>query len=420
MSRLDRFAIPSLPECFPPTCPFSGLPVRTYPEWSYTNAENSYRTSIALIGDHIFWVVPRGYVTAGDMRQAMALAASIKAEAHPGEAPFVFIENFEYLRGGTADARRLYLEFTNSLTGLLGSFPYGMPPFFRLSFNLSRRLHLHRYKVHMVAGYEDAIRSALETLAPLGLAPSPTRSIMLLGGQEPSCRRTDDLAAVSTPSDRSPEELTAHVDALLAYLAHLDFEKPGIPSHPDMVRDTTMAAVYAALAKLKIDMDQFLEEYRLLMAALQERQLKLRCHSEIIESRNRELQNLLQKNGDDQKELGEVALQNVQTLLKPLVAALAEDVRRPDQKAWVDALNERIDDLTKELVPSHDLSSYGLTPREIIVARMIRHGSRTKTIARQIGVSVRTVESFRSQLRKKLGIHGRPRNLRTVLLSIPD
>ena len=45
-----------------------------------------------------------------------------------------------------------------------------MPPFFRLSFNLSRQLHLHRYKVRMVARYEDAVTKALAMLRDHGVA----------------------------------------------------------------------------------------------------------------------------------------------------------------------------------------------------------------------------------------------------------
>jgi len=37
-----------------------------------------------------------------------------------------------------------------------------------------------------------------------------------------------------------------------------------------------------------------------------------------------------------------------------------------------------------------------------------------------LGLSVRTVESYRGRLRAKLGIRGRRRNLRTALLAVPD
>jgi DNA-binding NarL/FixJ family response regulator len=46
-----------------------------------------------------------------------------------------------------------------------------------------------------------------------------------------------------------------------------------------------------------------------------------------------------------------------------------------------------------------------LTPRQIEVLRMIAHGQATKSIARALGVSSKTVESHRTQLMSRLQIH---------------
>jgi len=415
MSSADRSFLPPDLEQFPSRCPFSGLPVRTRPEWHYTNAARTYRTAIALIGEHIFWVVPRGYITAADMQQAVLMAADIKSEVHPGDMPFAFIENFAHVKGGTAAARRLYLDFTNSLEGLLGSFPYGLPPFFRLSFNLSRRLHLHRYRVHMVAHYEDAVRSALELLKEsANVIPTAFSTLR----QRPGEARQE--ASGGPAPAATADQLAHHVDLLLNHLGDLDLERHGIPEVPETVRTSAMQPVYETLMMLKMDMDQFLEEHRSLTGAQQERHQKLLRKTAAIEARNRELQALLHKSGEDQTRLGDNARRNVQTLLKPLIAMIAQDAHNAEQREWLDGLNERIDDLVHDLIPRLDLSSYGLTAQEIRIARMIRDGARSQTIADRLTLSVRTVESFRRRLRAKLGIQGQPRNLRTLLLTIPD
>ena len=421
MSRFDKFSVPTGPEILPSVCPYTGLPIRTQPEWAYTNLENTYRATIALIGEHLFWVIPRGYVTEADMQQAIAMAAAIKAETHPRDEPFVFIENFGHTRGGTAVARRLYLEFTNTLKGLLGSFPYGMSSFFRLCFNFSRRLHLHHYKVHMVARYEDAVTSALKMLQQHGAASVPTGSFSLSPLEEKA--PPNSISASPDETVVAPEianELTAQVDALLSHLGRLDLGGSGIPDIPDIARRSPLHPVYEALWLLKMDMDQFLDEHQTLMIVLQERQKELIAKTEAIETRNRELQALLEQSSEDQKELGAIALHNIQTLLKPLVGLIEREAELPIQRGWIDGLNARIDELTKDLTPHLDLRRYKLTPQEIRVARLVREGVRSNAIAEQLGVSVRTVESFRGRLRAKLGIRGRRRNLRTALLAIPD
>ena len=99
---------------------------------------------------------------------------------------------------------------------------------------------------------------------------------------------------------------------------------------------------------------------------------------------------------------------------------IEREAQLPVQRGWIDGLRARIDELTKDLTPHLDLRRYKLTPQEIRVARLVREGVRSNAIAEQLGVSVRTVESFRGRLRVKLGIRGRRRNLRTALLAIPD
>jgi DNA-binding CsgD family transcriptional regulator len=352
------------------------------------------------------------------MQQAIKVATGIKAEAHPGNTPYVFIENFAHVKGGTAVARRLYLDFTNSLDGLLGSFPYGLPPFFRLSFNFSRRLHLHRYRVRMVPCYADAVRYALELLAEHGTAAPEAVSLSQPHKREPKGGAGDAPATVSAAT--TADQLAFQVDLLLEHLGDLDLERPGIPEVPLAGRNSAMQPVYETLMLLKMDMDQFLAEHRSLMDAQQERHHKLLRKTAAIEARNRELQALLRKSGEDQTRLGENMRRHVQTLLKPLAAMMARDARSIEQQEWIEGLTERIDDLTRDLLPRLNLCSYQLTPQEIRIARMIRDGVRSKSIARRLGLSVRTVESFRSRLRVKLGIRGQPRNLRTVLLTIPD
>jgi len=52
------------------------------------------------------------------------------------------------------------------------------------------------------------------------------------------------------------------------------------------------------------------------------------------------------------------------------------------------------------------------------VATLVRQGKRTKDIAELLGLSPKTIEDNRKNLRKKLGLKNRNANLRTHLLSI--
>ena len=54
---------------------------------------------------------------------------------------------------------------------------------------------------------------------------------------------------------------------------------------------------------------------------------------------------------------------------------------------------------------SEEPSGTGLTPRQTEVLQLIAEGHSSKEIARRLSLSVKTVETHRSQLMKQLDIH---------------
>jgi DNA-binding CsgD family transcriptional regulator len=63
--------------------------------------------------------------------------------------------------------------------------------------------------------------------------------------------------------------------------------------------------------------------------------------------------------------------------------------------------------MTKKLLAAH----HNLTPREIQIANLIEIGKTTKEIADIEGLSARTIEFHRDNLRKKLGLKNKKQTL---------
>jgi DNA-binding CsgD family transcriptional regulator len=63
-------------------------------------------------------------------------------------------------------------------------------------------------------------------------------------------------------------------------------------------------------------------------------------------------------------------------------------------------------------------TSFGLTPKEIQVAGLIKQGKTSKEIAELFNVSTRAVQFHRHNIRAKLGLKNKQANLGAYLLSL--
>jgi len=87
------------------------------------------------------------------------------------------------------------------------------------------------------------------------------------------------------------------------------------------------------------------------------------------------------------------------------------------QKGHLNKLEENLDEImspfTQKLLTKHPR----LTHTELQVANLIRQGRSSKEIADDLGLSSRTVETHRRNMRTKLAIKDKKTNLRSYLLT---
>jgi PAS domain S-box-containing protein len=153
--------------------------------------------------------------------------------------------------------------------------------------------------------------------------------------------------------------------------------------------------------------------------ALKKREGELESKTTSLEEVNTALRVMLKKKEEVKTEVEEKVLSNVKELVMPYLEKLKRSKLNVTQNTYLTILESNLNDITSSF--SYKLSSnyLNLTPTEIRVANLIRHGNSTKEIAELMCLSKKTIDFHRNNIREKLGIKNQKANLRTHLTSLP-
>ena len=151
---------------------------------------------------------------------------------------------------------------------------------------------------------------------------------------------------------------------------------------------------------------------------LRERENELEIKTENLNEINTALKVLLKTRDEDKIELEERVLYNVKELIMPYLAKLKNSGLEERQKVFFEILESNLKDIISPFSRRMTSTFLRLTPKELQIANLVKQGKTSKDIAAIIGISSRTVETHRKNLRDKIGIGNKKANLRTYLLSI--
>ena len=151
---------------------------------------------------------------------------------------------------------------------------------------------------------------------------------------------------------------------------------------------------------------------------LRKQKTELKIQSQHLHEVNSALKVLLKQRDEDKKELQESIVANVKELVVPYLTKLSQSKLDERQKSYISLAQASLDDIILPFIGKLSSKFLKLTPTEIQVANLIKHGKTTKDIAEILYLSVETVKFHRRNIRKKIGILNKKANLRTYLLSI--
>ena len=151
---------------------------------------------------------------------------------------------------------------------------------------------------------------------------------------------------------------------------------------------------------------------------VEERTKDLEIQKSNLEQANIALQVLLDKRQEDKKELEDNVLTNVKEMTAPYFEKIRKTKLNDQQKAILSILESYINEIISPFARKMSMKYLNLTPTEIHVANLIRHGINSKDIAEIMGLSPQTIYNHRKNIRKKFGLERKKTNLRSHLLSI--
>ena len=151
---------------------------------------------------------------------------------------------------------------------------------------------------------------------------------------------------------------------------------------------------------------------------VQERTRELEIEKSNLEEANIALQVLLETRQEDKKELADNILANVNEMITPYFKKIKRTKLDVQQKTILSIIESCINEIISPFSRKIPLKYSSLTPTEIHIANLIRHGINSKDIAEMMGLSPQTIYNHRKNIRKKFGLENMKTNLRSHLISI--
>ncbi len=214
-----------------------------------------------------------------------------------------------------------------------------------------------------------------------------------------SFERQDLIARLRQQNEQLSREITARKTA----------EQRLEESHANLER-----LVDERTAKL----NQTVDEMKFLVEQLQTQEKALQQKNIELEDMNTALNVMLKRRDAEhtaiRKELAEKTVKMILPLLKKAQARTTGTTAEYMKTAEANLL-----DMFVQHPYDGPLSSAGLAPRELQIVHYIRQNKTSKEIADLLGISLRTVESYRENIRKKLHLTKQKKNLKRFLLSLP-
>lgn len=143
---------------------------------------------------------------------------------------------------------------------------------------------------------------------------------------------------------------------------------------------------------------------------------ELEAGKEILNRKEIALNELLTHIEDDKSRLKKNIAANIESIIFPLLESMKHSGNSLDRKS-LDLMMQSLQEIAEPFLKGNIRMKAHLTPKELQICNMVRHGLSVKEIAEILHLSPRTVDKHRENIRRKLNIRSKKINLAGFLLS---
>jgi PAS domain S-box-containing protein len=152
-------------------------------------------------------------------------------------------------------------------------------------------------------------------------------------------------------------------------------------------------------------------------AEILEKKELLQAQALHLEEANTALRVLLDRREEEKHQIVEEIHSNIRHLILPYVEKVKNRAQDSESGVLLGVIQANLDLITTDFLKTLPAASAGLTPTEMKVADLVRHGKSNKEIAELLTMSVNAVAFHRKNIRKKLGLKREKINLQSFLNS---
>ncbi len=147
-------------------------------------------------------------------------------------------------------------------------------------------------------------------------------------------------------------------------------------------------------------------------------ELELENKAKEMANINKALNMLLRKKEKDHQKIEQNINEHFEKMIQPFLNRLRESITNKSQKRILDIIETEFKGILSPFTRKLSEPLIMLTPCEIQIASLIKQGLSNKEMARALNCAVRTIDTHRANIRRKLDLKNKKVNLRSYLSSL--